>query len=129
MKTLKKFVGLTLGLMFSLCFCAFTACGGGDNSSSNNGNDNVTAYTFIVKNADGSNVADGYFVQLCTADNSSCDMPIAIVDGKAVYTSPNITEPGSYEVHVLSSDYNQVELKEHYMTNSEKFETYTIYLN
>ena len=126
MKTLKKFVGLTLGLMFSLCFCAFTACGG----NSDNGDDNVTAYTFLVKNADGSNVDAGYYVQLCKVDENgnqlSCDMPIEITDGKAVY-SP-IAEPGAYEVHVLSSSYAQVELKEHYVTNSEKFETYTIYL-
>lgn len=126
MKTLKKFAALTLGLMFTICFCAFTACGGGK----------ATAYTFLVKNADGSNVTSGY-VQVCIVENDvvgSCLPPAKIENGKCVYNkdmSGNkiaIDKPGVYEVHVLDENNQTVELEKIYRTSAEKFGTYTIYL-
>ena len=126
MKTLKKFAALTLGLMFTICFCAFTACGGSK----------ATAYTFLVKNADGTNVTSGY-VQVCIVENDevgSCLNPVKIENGKCVYDkdmSGNkipIDKPGVYEVHVLDESFQTVELKEVYRTSADKFGTYTIYL-
>ena len=132
MKTFKKFAALTFGLMLTICFCAFTACGGGK----------ATAYTFLVKNADGTNLTSG-FINLCEVDESgnvtsACYNPAKIKNGKVVYnkdwqgTKIEIEKPGVYEVHVLSDNNgfpgSALETKETYRTSADKFGTYTIYL-
>ena len=131
MKTLKKFAALTFGLMLTICFCAFTACGGGK----------ATAYTFLIKNADGTNLEAGY-VQLCIVeedgDLGSCLNLAKVSKGKVVYNKDwqgnkiAIDKPGVYEVHVLSDNNgfpgSALETKETYRTSADKFGTYTIYL-
>lgn len=121
MKSLRKITTLALSLVFALGCFAFASCGDKDKT--------YTAYEFVVQNADGSAVTEGY-VQLCVVEEDgelgSCLQPVAIEDGKVVYTL--VTTPGLYEAHVLDASYTQVELAEHVVTSATEFGEYTLTL-
>ena len=154
MNTFKKLATLSMALLFALGLGALTACNGDDSSStapnSTNSENSVAAstedssvetadssseeqktythYEFTVLDAAGNKVADGYQVQLCTADNSNCYAPVATVNGECVYNViPNNTL-GEYVVHVLDASYQQVELKEEVVTSADAFGAYTLQL-
>ena len=150
MKTFKKLATLSMSLMLVLGLGALTACNGDDSSSASTPSQSETSsvasendsetdsyneetktyeyYEFTVLDAAGNKVGEGYKVQLCTADNSNCYSPVAIVNGECVYNViPNNTL-GEYVVHVLDASYEQVELKEEVTTSADGFGAYTLQL-
>ena len=135
MKVFKKLATLAMALTMALGVSAFAACNTGDVSESLVSEAQQTYYTcyqFVVVNADGTKVSDGYQVQVCKVNDDgsvgSCLRPIAVVDGVCVYNISNITQPGVYEAHVLDTDSNTVELKETVRTSADAFGEYTLTL-
>ena len=121
MKFFKKLATLSMALTFVLGLGALTACKGNDSTAT------YTNYEFIVLDAEGNKVNDG-FVQLCTADGSQCFNPIAITNGECVYTAVPNNTLGEYDVHVLNANYETLELKEAVLTSATAFGEYTIQL-
>lgn len=132
MKTFKKLAIFATALTLAFSFGAFAACGGGDKDNSSNSsptesstpteNVNENAYTFIVKNADGS-AAQNVSVQLCTynATYNACYAPVAVdANGISVY-EPQSGFPGAgiYEIHLLDDMNNQVEFDGPTQTTAE----------
>ena len=133
MKAFKKIATLSMALLMAFGVSAFAACGnGGDNSTDSTVNSTTsetqktyTCYEFIVLNADGTKVGEGYQVNLCFVNEDgtvgSCLRPLPVENGICVYNITNITEPGVYEAHVLDAESNTVELKETVRTSADAF--------
>lgn len=132
MKTFKKLATLSMALLFAFGLGAFTACGGDDSASSTPANSEqsktYTSYEFTVLDASGNKVTGDYKVQLCTAGNSNCYNPVAVVNGVCVYNAIPDNKLGEYVVHVLDASYQQVELKEEVTTSATEFGAYTLQL-
>lgn len=141
MKAFKKLATLSMALLMAFGVSALTACGGDktensspstETSSTTSEEKTYTCYEFVVLNADGTKVGEGYQVQVCKVNEDgtvgSCLRPIAVVDGVCVYNIQNITEPGVYEAHVLDEESNTVELKEAVRTSADAFGEYTLTL-
>ena len=112
MKAFKKLATLSMALLMAFGVSAFAACGGGDTESSSpitetssttSEEKTYTCYEFVVLNADGTKVGEGYQVQLCevkeNGDLGLCKNPLPVVNGVCVYT--NVTEKGVYEAHLM----------------------------
>ena len=140
MKAFKKLATLSMAVLMACGVSAFAACNnGGDNSTDNSVSSTTsetektyTCYEFVVVNADGTKVGEGYSVQLCiveaNGETGSCLRPVEVVNGVCVYNISNITAPGVYEAHVLDEEYNTVELKETVRTAPDAFGEYTLTL-
>ena len=136
MKAFKKLATLSMAVLMAFGVSALAACDkGGDSASTPSSTTSettktYTCYEFVVVNADGTKVADGYSVQLCkveeNGDVGSCLRPIAVTDGVCVYNISNITEPGVYEAHVVDEEMNTVELAEVVRTSADAFGEYTL---
>ena len=135
MKVFKKVATLTMALLFACGLGAFAACdNSGDSitsdvSTTSEASKEYTAYEFVVLNADGTKVADGYQVQLCNADNGTCINYFApVVNGICVFEHASVTTPGSYDVHLFNADYEEVPLKAEIRTSADAFGEYTLTL-
>lgn len=132
MKTFKKLATLSMALLFVLGLGALTACDGDDSTASSTPTSEQTKtyeyYEFTVLDATGNKVADGYKVQLCTADMSNCYNPVDVVNGACVYNVIPENKLGAYVVHVLNASYQEVELKEAVTTSATAFGAYTLQL-
>ena len=141
MKTFKKLAVLSMALLFAFGLSALTACNGGDSSSNIDSSVGAPAseadtsseesktydyYEFTVLDKDGNKVADGYKINLCTADMSNCYGPLAVENGECVFSI--LTTPGEYVAHVLDASYQEVELKEAVTTSADAFGAYTLQL-
>ncbi len=139
MKAFKKLATLSMAVLMAFGVSALTACdkGGADSSATSTTSSTAsettktyTCYEFVVVNADGTKVGDGYQVQVCKVNEDgsvgSCLRPIAVENGVCVYNITNITEPGVYEAHVLDAESNTVELKETVRTSADAFGEYTL---
>ena len=137
MKVFKKLATLSMAVLMAFGVSAFVACNGGtDSSTASETEKTYTCYEFVVVNADGTKVGEGYQVQVCIVDENGetgiCLRPIAVVDGICVYNIANITAPGVYEAHVLFTDEegnsSTVELQETVRTSADAFGEYTLTL-
>jgi hypothetical protein len=142
MKAFKKLATLSVALLMAFGVSAFAGCGKGGNtdtsspsaetSSTTSEEKNYTCYEFVVLNADGTKVGEGYQVNLCFVNEDgtvgSCLRPLPVENGICVYNITNITEPGVYEAHVLDAESNTVELKETVRTSANAFGEYTLTL-
>ena len=131
MKLFKKLATLSMAVLMAFGVSAFVACDGGDSSSVETPA-NTTCYEFVVVNADGTKVGEGYKVQLCivneNGETGSCLKPLDVTNGVCVYNIANITAPGVYEAHVLDAQSTTVELKETVRTSADAFGQYTLTL-
>ena len=101
MKAFKKLATLSMAVLMAFGVSAFAACNnGGDSASTNNSTTSettktYTCYEFVVVNADGTKVGEGYSVQVCNVNEDgsvgTCLRPIAVTDGVCVYNISNIT--------------------------------------
>ena len=146
MKAFKKLATLSMALLMAFGVSAFAGCKKGGNtdtsspstetssttSEENSEEKNYTCYGFVVLNADGTKVGEGYQVQVCKVNEDgtvgSCLRPLPVENGICVYNITNITEPGVYEAHVLDAESNTVELKETVRTSANAFGEYTLIL-
>lgn len=142
MKAFKKLATLSMALLMALGVSAFAGCkkdGNTDTSSPSTETSSTTSeektytcYEFVVLNADGTKVGEGYQVNLCFVNEDgtvgSCLRPLPVENGICVYNITNITEPGVYEAHVLDAESNTVELKETVRTSANAFGEYTLIL-
>ena len=134
MKVLKKLATLSMAVLMAFGVSAFVACNGGDGSEStaSEAEKTYTCYEFVVVNADGTKVGEGYQVQVCIVDENgevgACLRPLAVENGVCVYNITNITEPGVYEAHVLDAESNTVALQETVRTSADAFGEYTLTL-
>ena len=139
MKVFKKLATLSLAVLMAFGVSAFAGCGGDDSSVNSETNSTAsdaktyTCYEFVVVNADGTKVGDGYQVQVCKVNEDgtvgSCLRPLTVENGVCVYNIANITEPGVYEAHLLyvtEEDSVTVELKETVRTSADAFGEYTL---
>ena len=112
MKAFKKLATITMAVLMAFGVSAFAACGGDktensspstETSSTTSEEKTYTCYEFVVLNADGTKVGEGYQVQLCevkeNGDLGLCKNPLPVVNGVCVYT--NVTEKGVYEAHLM----------------------------
>lgn len=134
MKVLKKLATLSMAVLMAFGVSAFVACNGGDGSEStaSEAQKTYTCYEFVVVNADGTKVGEGYQVQVCIVDENgevgSCLRPMPVENGVCVYNIANITAPGVYEAHVLDAESNTVALQETVRTSADAFGEYTLTL-
>lgn len=137
MKVFKKLATLSMAVLMAFGVSAFVACNGGtDSSSASEAEKTYTCYEFVVVNADGTKVGEGYQVQVCIVDENgevgACLRPLAVENGVCVYNITNITEPGVYEAHVLytneEGDNTSVALQETVRTSADAFGEYTLTL-
>ena len=134
MKLFKKLATLSMAVLMAFGVSAFVACDGGDDSASTSVETpaNTTCYEFVVVNADGTKVGEGYQVQVCIVNEDgsvgACLRPIAVTNGVCVYNEASIKAPGVYEAHVLDEAYTSVELKETVRTSADAFGQYTLTL-
>ena len=133
MKVFKKLATLSMAVLMAFGVSVFAGCNGNKGeSTASEQTKTYTCYEFVVLNADGTKVGEGYSVQLCIVEENgetgSCLRPIAVTDGVCVYNMQNITAPGVYEAHVLDEEYNSVELKETVRTAPDAFGEYTLTL-
>ena len=133
MKVFKKLATLSMAVLMAFGVSTFVACNGGtDSSTASEAEKTYTCYEFVVVNADGTKVGEGYQVQVCIVDENgevgSCLRPLAVENGVCVYNITNITEPGVYEAHVLDAESNSVALKETVRTSADAFGEYTLTL-
>lgn len=140
MKLFKKLATLSMALLLVCGMSAFAACNGGSDSIADSTPASVaseeqkeyTCYEFVVLDANGNKVDDGYQVQLCIVKEDgtvgSCLMPIAVVNGVCVYNEASITAPAIYEAHVLNASYAPQETKEVVRTSADAFGEYTLTL-
>lgn len=144
MKALKKLATLSMAVLMAFGVSAFAGCKNNEDNSTGSSTDTTvsstasetektyTCYEFVVVNADGTKVGEGYQVQVCKVNEDgtvgSCLRPIAVENGVCVYNITNITEPGVYEAHVLDAESNTVELKETVRTSADAFGEYTLTL-
>ena len=134
MKVFKKLATLSMAVLMAFGVSAFVGCNGGEDSSSTSVETpaNTTCYEFVVVNADGTKVGEGYKVQLCKVNEDgsvgSCLRPIAVANGVCVYNDASIKAPGVYEAHVVDAQINTVELKETVRTSADAFGQYTLTL-
>ena len=134
MKAFKKLATLSMALLMAFGVSAFAACdkGGNTDSSTTSEEKSYTCYEFVVLNADGTKVGEGYQVQVCKVNEDgtvgSCLRPLPVENGICVYNITNITEPGVYEAHVLDAESNTVELKETVRTSADAYGEYTLTL-
>ena len=133
MKVFKKLATLSMAVLMAFGVSAFVACNGGtDSSTASEAEKTYTCYEFVVVNADGTKVGEGYQVQVCIVDENgevgACLRPLAVENGVCVYNITNITEPGVYEAHVLDEENNSVALKETVRTSADAFGEYTLTL-
>ena len=137
MKAFKKLATLSMAVLMAFGVSALAACdNGGDSATStpssttSENTKTYTCYEFVVVNADGTKVGDGYSVQLCKVEENgevgSCLRPIAVENGVCVYNITNITAPGVYEAHVVDEEMNTVELAEVVRTSAGAFGEYTL---
>lgn len=113
MKAFKKLATLSMALLMALGVSAFAGCKKGGNtdtsspstetSSTTSEEKTYTCYEFVVLNADGTKVGEGYQVQVCEVKENGelglCKNPLPVVNGVCVYT--NVTEKGVYEAHLM----------------------------
>ncbi len=137
MKVFKKLATLSMAVLMAFGVGAFAACNGGtDSSTASETEKTYTCYEFVVVNADGTKVGEGYQVQVCTVEENgdigTCLRPLAVENGVCVYNIANITEPDVYEAHVLHVDEEgnttTVELQETVRTSADAFGEYTLTL-
>ena len=132
MKVFKRLATLSMAVLMALGVGAFVGCKKNNNDSTSETQKTYTCYEFVVVNADGSKVGEGYSVQVCKVDENgnvgSCLKPIAVTDGVCVYEIANITTPGVYEAHLLDAEGSTVELKETVRTSADAFGEYTLTL-
>ncbi len=137
MKVFKKLATLSMAVLMAFGVSAFVGCNGGEDSSSTSVETpaNTDCYEFVVVNADGTKVGEGYQVQVCKVNEDgsvgSCLRPIAVTNGVCVYNDTSIKVPGVYEAHVLyvtETDSTTVELKETVRTSADAFGQYTLTL-
>ena len=144
MKVFKKLATLSMAVLMALGVSAFVACDkGGDGSvtsvesvesveSTTSETKTYTCYEFVVVNADGTKVGEGYQVQICALKEDgtieSCLRPIPVVNGVCVYNDARIKAPGIYEVHVVDEETNPIELAEVVRTSADAFGEYTLTL-
>ena len=139
MKAFKKLATLSMAVLMAFGVSAFAGCKNNEDNSSTDSTvssttsetqKTYTCYEFVVVNADGTKVGDGYQVQVCVVNEDgtvgSCLRPIAVENGVCVYNITNITKPGVYEAHVLDAESNTVELKETVTTSADAFGEYTL---
>ena len=132
MKAFKKLATLSMAVLMAFGVSALAACDkGGDSASTNSSTTSettktYTCYEFVVVNADGTKVGEGYQVQLCEVKENGelglCKNPLPVVDGVCVYT--NVTEKGVYEAHVMYN-YETVEGVS-VRTSADAFGEYTL---
>lgn len=114
MKKFGKLASLCLALMFAFGLGAFASCtNGGDSSASSSESETLTAYKFIVLNADNS-AAQNVYVQLCAyQDNGelgTCYAPVAVDENGIVSANPaGLPGAGVYQIHLLNSAYEALE--------------------
>ena len=138
MKVLKKLATLSMAALMAFGVSAFVACNGGNGSEStaSEAQKTYTCYEFVVVNADGTKVGEGYQVQVCIVDENgevgACLRPMPVENGVCVYNIANITAPGVYEAHVLytneEGDNTSVALQETVRTSADAFGEYTLTL-
>lgn len=140
MKLFKKLATLSMALLLACGMSALAACEGDGDSVTDSTPASVTSeeqkeytcYEFVVLDANGNKVGDGYQVQLCIVDANgelgSCLQPIAVVNGVCVYNAANITAPAIYEAHVLDAAFATVETTEAVRTSADAFGEYTLTL-
>ena len=134
MKAFKKLATLSMAVLMAFGVSALAACDkGGDsatNSTASETTKTYTCYEFVVVNADGTKVGEGYSVQLCKVNEDgtvgSCLRPIATASGACKYNEASIKAPGVYEAHVLDAENNPVDLKETVRTSADAFGEYTL---
>ncbi len=97
MKKLNKFIAFVATAILCFAMFAFAGC------------NKAEAYTFTVKNADGT-AATGVEIQLCNMnENGVCDMPVSVDENGKAEVVPTWGE-GEFEIHVLKNN-NQVEFE------------------
>ena len=123
MTTMKKLASVFFAVIMCFATFAFASCG-----KDKNENKTYTAYEFTLVYEDG-NPAKGYFVQLCTIDESTGELGMcynpaeADANGKVIYTlAPNA---GVYEIHLLNASYQAVEF-EGEKTTAATYGAYTL---
>ena len=133
MKVFKRLATLSMAVLMAFGVGTLAGCKKNNNDSTSETQKTYTCYEFVVVNADGTKVGEGYSVQVCKVDENgnvgSCLKPIAVTDGVCVYDITNITEPGVYEAHVLDAEGSTAELKETVRTSADAFGEYTLTLN
>ena len=132
MKAFKKLATLSMAVLMAFGVSALAACDKGSdsastpNSTTSETTKTYTCYEFVVVNADGTKVGEGYQVQLCEVKENGelglCKNPLPVVDGVCVYT--NVTEKGVYEAHVMYN-YETVEGVS-VRTSADAFGEYTL---
>ena len=130
MKVFKRLATFAMALMMALGVSAFAGCknNNSSNSTTSETQKTYTCYEFVVVNADGTKVGDGYQVQLCEVKENGelglCKNPLPVVDGVCVYT--NVTEKGVWEAHLMYN-YETVEGVS-VRTSADAFGEYTLTL-
>lgn len=135
MKMFKKLAGLCLALTLCVGLGAIASCGGSskddDKSTTSEAPAPATKYEVTVLNADGTSATD-VKVQFCAmnADGTlgACYAPVAVdANGVCAYSPMGFPGVGIYEIHVLDSLSQPLELAEHVVTEAT-FGEYTVTL-
>ncbi len=119
MKKMIKLATLCMALVLSFGLSVFTACNNNGNnsspaessspssseSSSTGENDNVTAYSFKLVDANGA-ALNGYAIQLCKGTDACFRPSYTDASGMASYNFPNATQD-AYDIHVWNADMTQ----------------------
>ena len=116
MKLIKKIATVCMAVMFAFGLGTFTACkdtGSSSESSGSGASETLTAYKFIVLNAD-ETPAQNVSVQLCAykEDGSlgACYQPVAVdANGIADKNPAGLPGAGVYQIHILDASSNPVE--------------------
>ena len=137
MKKFTKLAALSMSLLLAIGMCALTACGDDKTSESSKETSSTsvsseetkeyTCYEFVVKNADGTKVGEGYKINLCEAEGTQCYSLIDVINGVCVYNEAVITKAGVYKVQVLDPNYQIV--KTVYTTEADNFSEIVITLD
>ena len=70
MKVFKRLATLSMAVLMALGVGAFVGCKKNNNDSTSETQKTYTCYEFVVVNADGTKVGEGYSVQVCKVDEN-----------------------------------------------------------
>lgn len=115
MKLIKKIATVCMAITFAFGLGAFAACDKEDSSASSSASESLTAYKFIVLNAD-ETPAQNVSVQLCSYNEDgslgACYQPVAVDANGVVDKNPaGLPGAGVYQIHILDASSTPIEFE------------------